>query len=241
MRLNAVPSRAVIAAVLVCAASVTPRAHAAKNDVPSGAGRTEVDTKGTPIWWQGMLHKDGDVDWYRFDSEEPGMLNLAFEKPAGKEFFCSLFSEGDTRTPIIAVPPGEVGKKFNGYTAVKLGRGTYFLKIWGSPGHFSKKQDEKYQYALTVPMGGGTGGGANQQQPQQEHETPQPQQAQPTPQVTQAPQARQEGQPVPKAGGELTEDQARALIEALEREERDPTHLLQIEGAPAETHADKDW
>ena len=40
---------------------------------------------------------------------------------------------------------------------------------------------------------------------------------------------------------DLSEQQARQLIESLEREERDPTHFMKAEGSPQPTDIDKDW
>jgi Ca-activated chloride channel family protein len=51
--------------------------------------------------------------------------------------------------------------------------------------------------------------------------------------------ARDGGEETP--GGDMSEQEARQIVESLDREERDPTRLLRIEGAPPQTHADKDW
>lgn len=219
-------------AVAFFAAAGCGHAHAARNDTPPGAGQTEVDTKGKPIWWRGALNTNGDIDWYRFELAESGLLNLAFQKPAGKEFFCSLYGGDGTGAPIATVPAGEIGETFGGYTPVTLEKGTYFLKIWGASGHYCADKDEKYQYVLTMAKKGGSGGG--QQQPQREGHTPQPSQEQQTPQPSQERQT-------PQPAGELTEDQAKALIESLSREERDPTHLLREEGPPPKVDVERDW
>jgi len=40
---------------------------------------------------------------------------------------------------------------------------------------------------------------------------------------------------------DLSEQQARQLIESIEREERDPTNFMKAEGSPQPTDVDKDW
>jgi hypothetical protein len=44
-----------------------------------------------------------------------------------------------------------------------------------------------------------------------------------------------------KEGKELTEQQAKELIQSFEREQRDPTHFIETQVAPGPKEVEKDW
>jgi hypothetical protein len=124
---------------------------AGQNDVPAGAAQVDVSPQGKPIWWVGTLYKDGDVDWYWFEVKNPLKLYAAFEKPADRSFFCSLYSEQNTANPLLDVLASNRGEEFAGYSSRDLAPGKYYLKIWGGPGEFSALETDSYYYALSEP------------------------------------------------------------------------------------------
>ncbi len=153
-----VPKRSVVSkccAVLLGVFLLVPAVLGGQNDLPGGAQEATVSKPGTrPVWWEGSLNNYGDVDWYWFELKKPITLELAFEKPAHRQFFCRLYSADNTENPIGEAVVSIRGEVFAGYESIPLEPGKYYLKIWGEGGDFSRKKDETYKYALAeLPSG----------------------------------------------------------------------------------------